>query len=475
MIKLGGLVNLKPLHEAEEDKYTHIGYGKYKEKGKEDDEKAPTFKKDGEKFVPISNHAAAAQDADAKDTKKVNIFNKDKEEPKNEPKSQPSNSFSEDEIDDALENSVELDDFLDDNKDKLSREDFLTLKTLKGSIQQLEGDLIDAEMDDDEDQMAELEDEIENEKSKVGDILNKYKTKAKPKAKTKSEPKSKPSQAKREGNPKVNKAVHKEAEKVGLTPEKLGEEEYQKQMIQAAVTALVNSNFFSEARQLIAALEGKPEWAEDPRKSAPDIGSPEYDEWKKTSVWSSKYYDASNEASRVGETASFEAGWKGVEAVDGIANALRQKGFHELADKIQSVIKENKSTRLKDLLPEALINEGTRSQVGIIKNGKIISAYVHYDGYPSNMKPGLKKHMKDAKDVMTLIKKGGARGIFDDKDEIEYYKSGTPLKGDASNIEDYIKDAGNEAWADYVYLYNTQDKKWYYADVYKDKKLKKLF
>ena len=36
------------MFEADEsDKYTHIGYGKYKEKGKEDDEKAQTFKKDG--------------------------------------------------------------------------------------------------------------------------------------------------------------------------------------------------------------------------------------------------------------------------------------------------------------------------------------------------------------------------------------------------------------------------------------------
>jgi len=38
----------------EADKYTHIGYGKYKEKGKEDDKDAQTFKKDDSgKFSPV--------------------------------------------------------------------------------------------------------------------------------------------------------------------------------------------------------------------------------------------------------------------------------------------------------------------------------------------------------------------------------------------------------------------------------------
>ena len=42
------------ISEADSDKYTHIGYGKYREKGKEKDKDAPTFKKtdDGE-FVPF--------------------------------------------------------------------------------------------------------------------------------------------------------------------------------------------------------------------------------------------------------------------------------------------------------------------------------------------------------------------------------------------------------------------------------------
>jgi len=370
MIKLGGLVSLQPINEAE---YVHVGYGKYKEKGKEKDPNAQTFEKDdNDKFTPISSDKAAkgGDSSAGKDVPKVNIFDKPKEEPKSEPA-----------------------------------------------------------------------------KDSTGD---------------------------RAGNPEVNKKVRAKAQKMGITPQKLGKAEYQKKMAQAAVAALTDANFHSEARQLIAKLEGKPEWAEDPRKGEPDMSSPEWDEWNKNSVYSSEYYDADDDAEEIGLTASNESSWDGRDALDSIAFDLKMNGLKNFATKLQSVIKESKSTKLNKLLPENIINEGTRSQVGVIKNGKIISAYVHYDGYPSNMKPGLKKHMKDEKDVMTLIKKGGASGIFDDK-EIEYYKSGTPLTGDASDIEGYIKDASHKESADYVYLYNTKDKKWYYADTYKDTKLKKLF
>jgi len=150
-----------------------------------------------------------------------------------------------------------------------------------------------------------------------------------------------------------------------------------------------------------------------------------------------------------------------------------RKDLKDLFDKKMSL--ENTSTNLRDLLPESIINEGTRSQVGVIgRNGKIVSAYVHYDGYPSNMKPGLKHHMKSDKDVLKLIKMGGARGIFDDK-EIEYYKNGKPTKGDMKDFGKYVDTADRSGGAEYIYLYNMKDKKWYFADVYGDKKLKKLF
>ena len=296
----------------------------------------------------------------------------------------------------------------------------------------------------------------------------------------KDEPKSEPSKP-RPGNPQVNKVVRGKAKKLGITPQKLGKEEYEKRMSQAAVEALTDANFHSESRALIAVLEDNPELAknpsDDPNKPK-DMFSDEYDEWKKGTAWGSSFGDSSDGTDDIAHSATGESSWDGQESIDAIAFDLKMNGSHKLAAKIQSIFdeKNESTTSIVDMIPESVqINEGTRSQVGVIgRNGKIISAYVHYDGYPSNMKPGLKHHMKSDKDVLKLIKMGGARGIFDDKD-IEYHKGGQPQKGDSKDIESYIKDADSKNSAEFVYLYNMKDKKWYYADTYKDTKLKKLF
>ena len=386
---------------------------------------------------------------------------------------------------------------------------------------------------------------------------------------SKDEPK-KDSTKERAGNPKVNKVVRDKAKKLGVTPQKLGKEEYEKRMTQAAVEALTDANFHSDARKLISVLEDNPDFAKDPNsdpKKPKDIFSDEYDEWRKNSVYSSTFYDSSEGTDDIAHSATGESGWDGIQSLDAIAYDLKMNGSKKLAAKLQSIfegkssLKGHRSISLSRMLKNEsiletysgnisdfksdfeqaldnigisskaikkiskkgkqfevrlssymskesswkkigekigsdlvdfkkgtinigiyestkvsqLIKEGTRSQVGLIgSNGKITSAYVHYDGYPSNMKPGLKKHMKSDKDVLKLIKMGGARGIFDDK-EIEYYKNGTPLKGDIKDIESYIKDADSKNSAEFVYLYNMKDKKWYYADTYKDSKLKKLF
>jgi hypothetical protein len=294
------------------------------------------------------------------------------------------------------------------------------------------------------------------------------------------EPKSEPSKP-RAGNPQVNKVVREKAKDLGITPQKLGKEEYEKRMSQAAVEALTDANFHSESRALIAVLEDNPELAknpsDDPNKPK-DMFSDEYDEWKKGTAWGSSFGDSSDGTDDIAHSATGESSWDGQSSIDAIAFDLKMNGSHKLAAKIQSIFDEkNESTTfIADMIPESVqINEGTRSQVGVIgRNGKIVSAYVHYDGYPSNMKPGLKHHMKNDKDVLKLIKMGGARGIFNDKD-IEYYKSGQPMKGDSKDIESYIKDADRSGGAEFVYLYNMKDKKWYYADTYKDIELKKLF
>ena len=58
------------IYEADDDKYTHIGYGKYKETGKEKDKDAPTFKKtDDGKYGPFKKNKGAEEKPEPKKTK----------------------------------------------------------------------------------------------------------------------------------------------------------------------------------------------------------------------------------------------------------------------------------------------------------------------------------------------------------------------------------------------------------------------
>lgn len=273
MIKLGGLIDLRPqwLNEADDDKYVSIGFGRFKEKGKEDDENAPTFKKDDSgKYVPTSDDTAAkgGDSSAGKDTPKVNIFNKDKEEPKKDDNlSQP--------------NSVE------------------------GTGQ---------------------------------------------------------------ADPKVNKAIRKAAQKAGITPQKLGKEEYEKKMAQAAYEALTDANFHTEARWLVADLEGKPELREKP--DYPHYDDKDYDE-KMTAIrdkYASQYADnVDDDAYELGVKSATEAGWAGATAIEGLVFDLKMNGSHKLANTILKSFKDANSSRnegrlkLGDMVDE-VINEGPSTE-----------------------------------------------------------------------------------------------------------------
>jgi hypothetical protein len=158
--------------------------------------------------------------------------------------------------------------------------------------------------------------------------------------------------AQRKGDPTVNKEVRKIAQKMGISSDKMDKNEYQKKMAQAAVAALTDSNFHSEARELVAALEGKPEMAEKP--DYPSMKDPKYKEKMDVirAKYDSVYSSPDADAEELGTSASQAAGWSGDTAIDGIAFELRMNGFHKLADKIQSVIKEGKVNRtsLKNLM-----------------------------------------------------------------------------------------------------------------------------
>ena len=115
----------------------------------------------------------------------------------------------------------------------------------------------------------------------------------------------------------------------------------------------------------------------------------------------------------------------------------------------------------------AIIEEGTRSQIGKIKkNGKITAVYMHYDGYPDHMLPIIKKGYKDGKAVDLLLKKGGGSGLEVKIDDINFYGDKATLDGDMKDTEKFVKDAANNGGAEFIYLYSETDKKWYMVDVY---------
>ena len=457
MIKLGGLIDLRPqwLNEAEDDKYVSIGFGRYKQKGKEDDENAPTFKKDDSgKYVPTGDKAAKGGDSSAeKDTPKVNIFDKpkkDKEAPKKDKKSDaPKLSIDTDDMGDyegmsfdtgmevekylnkelGLDGSMDINangaieynipdstDTLQIGNDEISGKPFSvalanedgfdpgdTYKAFdndadamayaKELAQKLKGGAEDtpkSEPKSDSSEKAPRDDknriivpkELElkgdrfnddwyqqkfawiktkEEQDFVTDLIKKSSPQVVNKLsrdpeklraaiqkqidKKKDEPKD--SANSRPGNPQVNKVVRKKAESLGITPQKLGKEEYESRMSKAAVEALTDANFHSEARKLIAVLEDKPEWADDPRQdpNMPDIMSPEYEKWQKTSVYSSTFYDSAEGTDELAHAATGESGWDGVAALDAIAFDLKMNGSKKLAAKLQGIIDDtNEST-----------------------------------------------------------------------------------------------------------------------------------
>jgi hypothetical protein len=124
----------------------------------------------------------------------------------------------------------------------------------------------------------------------------------------------------------------------------------------------------------------------------------------------------------------------------------------------------------------AIIEEGTRSQIGLInKKGKIQSVYMHYDGYPDHMLPTIKKGYMNAGAVKNILKKGGASYLKPKFSEIEFYGDKSTLDGDVEKINKFIRDANYDGGAEFVYLFDERDGKWYMADVYAETGLQKAF
>ena len=113
------------------------------------------------------------------------------------------------------------------------------------------------------------------------------------------------------------------------------------------------------------------------------------------------------------------------------------------------------------------INEGTRSQFGKIdKKGNITSVYMHYDGYQENVLPILRKGYKGGKNVDYVISQGAGSGLEVNPKNINFYKddrNSGPMSGNITKIANYLADAEDDGWAEYVYLWDERSKQWMMA------------
>ena len=144
-----------------------------------------------------------------------------------------------------------------------------------------------------------------------------------------------------------------------------------------------------------------------------------------------------------------------------------------------------KVSRLRQIIKEEvqnIINEGTRWLVGIEDgNGKILSTYGHYDGYPSWAGKHLKKYYNSPQKAKELLKLGKA-GISTIGPKIKGNKDHSFEKPNKGVTVFYGRDRGEKGkmtstWRsrdavkfhsgeEYGYIYNLKDKKWYYKSDY---------
>ena len=115
-------------------------------------------------------------------------------------------------------------------------------------------------------------------------------------------------------------------------------------MVGAAYEALTDSNFSTEARQLLAVITGDEKLAEKP--DYPSMSDEDFDtkidKIRKDREAGDIYTTPENDkVSELGQHSSSESSWSGADAIDAIAFDLKMNGYKDLASKIQSVIKED--------------------------------------------------------------------------------------------------------------------------------------
>jgi|SaaInl5LU_22_DNA_1037371.scaffolds.fasta_scaffold08416_2 hypothetical protein len=200
--------------------------------------------------------------------------------------------------------------------------------------------------------------EFDNEKEAVAyakELAKKYKDEfAAPEPKEPHKPGLLPSQAKKDSfqwttgklqpkraDKKLVSLVNKLSKKAGLDPNKLDKEEYEKRMLSVVHDALEDANFHGANRRIFADLLGKPELAKRPDYSkAPEMGTPERDEWDmNNSIYNKTFdsitseFDGSNDFAT---TISSESGWDGEQTIAALLMKMRKDGHGNLADRVQA-------------------------------------------------------------------------------------------------------------------------------------------
>jgi len=200
---------------------------------------------------------------------------------------------------------------------------------------------------------------------------------------------------------------------------------------------------------------------------------------KETST--SKAIGSASRAGKVGDMGqeiASAAKWNGIAIANGTVDFLRNIDQESAAEKLLSAITKfdlNESVVLNSL--EQIIEEGTRGFFGKIdKKGNILAVYTHYDSYPENMLPIIKKAYKKVEDVDAVIAKGDNSGLEADINKIKFYNDKrAALTGNAKDTDKFLRNAAGEGGAEFVYLYDQRDGMWYMSDIYKTRELVPAF
>jgi hypothetical protein len=93
--------------------------------------------------------------------------------------------------------------------------------------------------------------------------------------------------------------------------------------------------------------------------------------------------------------------------------------------------------------------------------------YTHYDSYPENMLPIIKKSFLKGKLVDDVIKRGDNSGLDVSIDKINFYGDNhKPTTGTIADVKGYLRNISDDGGAEYAYLWDEANKEWLMADIY---------